>query len=259
MALKSRKVYSTPDLAKIAVNYQQIVADNLVQQINKYSEIFEKVLEIENSFSYFFMLNFTNMQYAFVSKSVETVLGHTPKDYLEGGLDFAFSVVHPADKPTLKELHSKLFDYYYATPIEERKDLKFTFNLRIRRPDDSYIQAMQQTIFAEISETGEPLLDFSTITDITPFKKDNRLSLAVYKLNSSRKYDLIYEQDFFGKDITLTKRQLEIMDLISRGLTTKEIADKLFISADTVKNHRKKILKVTGGKNSIEALTLGAN
>lgn len=40
----------------------------------------------------------------------------------------------------------------------------------------------------------------------------------------------------------LTRREKEVLSLISEGNTNAEIAEKLFISADTVNSHRKKLL-----------------
>jgi DNA-binding NarL/FixJ family response regulator len=41
---------------------------------------------------------------------------------------------------------------------------------------------------------------------------------------------------------SLTPREQEIMKLLAEGLTTKEIADRLFISPKTVENHRSNIM-----------------
>ena len=56
-----------------------------------------------------------------------------------------------------------------------------------------------------------------------------------------------------GQDVTvvnsvasLTYRELEIAQLIANGMTTKDIAGKLFLSADTIKTHRKNIIKKLG-------------
>ena len=51
-------------------------------------------------------------------------------------------------------------------------------------------------------------------------------------------------------DVKLTPRELEILQQISLGLTNKEIAEKLFISAKTVINHRTNILSKTETKNT---------
>lgn len=44
-------------------------------------------------------------------------------------------------------------------------------------------------------------------------------------------------------DVELSKRQLEIAELISKGLTTKEIATQIGISESTISTHRNHILK----------------
>ena len=52
------------------------------------------------------------------------------------------------------------------------------------------------------------------------------------------------------KSHKLSIREIEILSLIMLGNTTQEIADKLFISFETVKSHRKNILEKTGAKNT---------
>ncbi|MBQ0120052.1 MAG: helix-turn-helix transcriptional regulator, partial [Bacteroidales bacterium] len=49
--------------------------------------------------------------------------------------------------------------------------------------------------------------------------------------------------------ITLTAREIGVLDLLSRGLSSKDIAEKLFISSNTVEYHRKQLLRKTESKN----------
>jgi DNA-binding NarL/FixJ family response regulator len=51
---------------------------------------------------------------------------------------------------------------------------------------------------------------------------------------------------------TLTNKEIEIVTLITRGLTSKEIAEKLFISVRTVETHRHNILKKLGLPNAAQ-------
>ena len=55
----------------------------------------------------------------------------------------------------------------------------------------------------------------------------------------------------------LTEREIEISRLIATGMTSKEIATKLFISLHTVQSHRKNIMKKLGVSTASE-LTLYA-
>lgn len=47
-------------------------------------------------------------------------------------------------------------------------------------------------------------------------------------------------------------RELEVLECIASGLTTHEIADKLFISKNTVETHRKNLLYKLNAKNTAE-------
>lgn len=50
--------------------------------------------------------------------------------------------------------------------------------------------------------------------------------------------------------IALSEREIEIIKLISNGLTNKEIADQIFLSTHTVNTHRKNIMQKLGIKNT---------
>ncbi len=50
----------------------------------------------------------------------------------------------------------------------------------------------------------------------------------------------------------LSEREKEIVNLLSEGLSFKEIGDRLFISPRTVENHKTNILEKLGLKNTIE-------
>ena len=59
-----------------------------------------------------------------------------------------------------------------------------------------------------------------------------------------------------SKDIKgqITTRELEILDLLSRGLSSSKIAEILFISRNTVDFHRRQLLRKTESKNIAELI-----
>ena len=57
---------------------------------------------------------------------------------------------------------------------------------------------------------------------------------------------------------TLTSREQEIMVLLAEGLSSKEIAEKLFISPKTVDNHRTNILRKLNLHSTIELIRYAA-
>ena len=67
-----------------------------------------------------------------------------------------------------------------------------------------------------------------------------------------RKPDSAELKDDFQKRLLLSKREKEILNLISKGFTSQHIADELFISRYTVETHRKNILRKLNFNTSTE-------
>jgi len=62
-----------------------------------------------------------------------------------------------------------------------------------------------------------------------------------------------FESQFIAKRLAaLTGREKEVMTLIIKGLTSKEVAVRLGISFRTVENHRAQVMQKTGASNMLE-------
>lgn len=53
----------------------------------------------------------------------------------------------------------------------------------------------------------------------------------------------------------LTSREIEVVQLIREGLSSKEIAARLFISLNTVRNHRSNLFRKTNARNVVDLVT----
>lgn len=55
-------------------------------------------------------------------------------------------------------------------------------------------------------------------------------------------------------NIKITSREIEVINLIGKGCSTKEVAKILSLSIYTVETHRKNILKKMEAKNMVDAI-----
>jgi len=55
----------------------------------------------------------------------------------------------------------------------------------------------------------------------------------------------------------ITSRELEILGLIATGLSNREIADRLFVSENTVKTHSSRLFGKLGAKRRTQAVQIG--
>jgi DNA-binding CsgD family transcriptional regulator len=58
------------------------------------------------------------------------------------------------------------------------------------------------------------------------------------------------------KDLAITPRELEVLQLIANGLSNREIAEALFVSENTVKTHSSRVLDKLGAKRRTQAVQL---
>jgi len=59
------------------------------------------------------------------------------------------------------------------------------------------------------------------------------------------------------EELEVTPRELEILELIAKGLSNREIAEKLFVSENTVKTHSSRVFDKLGAKRRTQAVQLG--
>ncbi len=76
---------------------------------------------------------------------------------------------------------------------------------------------------------------------------NNRSLQALQKRSTNRSV----EKPRLEGIVQLTKREIEILQLVCKELTTEEIAEKLFISIKTVNGHRNNLLQKTGCHNAV--------
>ena len=59
------------------------------------------------------------------------------------------------------------------------------------------------------------------------------------------------------EDLRITRRELEILELIAQGLSNREIAEKLFVSENTVKTHSSRVFDKLGARRRTQAVQFG--
>jgi DNA-binding CsgD family transcriptional regulator len=59
------------------------------------------------------------------------------------------------------------------------------------------------------------------------------------------------------RELSITRRELEILDLIAKGMSNREIAEKLFVSESTVKTHSSRLFDKLNAKRRTQAVQIG--
>jgi len=206
-----------------------------------------------------FIINHATSRYEFFSKNVKAEMGYTAEEMLEGGVALGMSVIDESHhEPMGKYIIPNMFTYF--SDFAERKELKkvkVAYNFKFRRKDGQVRWTLHQMSVIETDESGGPLLSMVFMSDVTALKKDDRLDFSISKLNDEGFYDPIFTTSYpDDQPSTLTLREWDIVSLINSGKTSAEMAEKLFLSEHTVKNHRKNILRKFEASNTAHLLDI---
>jgi DNA-binding CsgD family transcriptional regulator len=127
--------------------------------------------------------------------------------------------------------------------------------LSVSRPAKAEVEFLYNTDWTIDSE----MMLLQKVREILSVLRDNGQSLhltleisvkdpdqAIFLIN--KKFG--HPNDLSIKNHKLSLREIEILGLIMQGYTNQQIAEKIFVSFETVRSHRKHILEKTGAKNT---------
>jgi DNA-binding CsgD family transcriptional regulator/PAS domain-containing protein len=202
--------------------------------------------------------------YIFMSDNIETITGHSPEHYKgPRGMEYALSTF-PSEHAAIytQQIFPTIFQYFQThIASQDIKRFRFTGTFQLIRKDGSVMWCMQQLNVIETDDLGLPLLTMLFMSDITNVKKDNAVDFVVARKDDHNIFQHVYAATFPSPNQTLsfTKRELEILQLLSQGQSSYDIAALLSISEHTVFNHRKNMLEKAEKKNTAELISFAIN
>jgi hypothetical protein len=187
---------------------------------------------------YFQVFDVGQMKFLFTSKNIFQLIGVTPEDINPGHYTQS---IHPDDEERLGQARSRVYKMEKEIFKAQKGSALTSYNLRIRNAAGNYNNLFVQDymFYSPIPYKAVFLIQVISNIDWYKMKKDRfhhyaGNDLSLFKFPDERLLEI-------GPD--LSYREFEIIRLIESGLSSKEIAEKLFLSVHTVNTHRSNILE----------------
>ena len=173
------------------------------------------------------------------------------EELIDADEDFIYRRIHPEDLVDKRMLELKYFEQVEAINPEERLKYHALCRIRMRNAEGAYIYINNLTKILCNTPNGSMRLVICTY-EISPNQEPIRgINPRIVNNATGEVRQLsLYEERY----TILSKREKEILQLISKGALSKEIADRLHISIHTVNTHRQNILQKLSVDNSMEAV-----
>ena len=204
------------------------------------------------------LIDYSRKGYTYLSDNCQDIVSYTKDEYKKGGLDFNDLIFHPDDRTVFYEqVFGDIRKFWSYIPTKEIPEYRFSFNHRYFRKDGSISQILQHSTYLEPNHSGIPVLNLLTFSDIGDYKTDSSIVLSISRLTNGQGYVKVFSRSYFPAKITpLSLRESEVLRLSLNGNSSKMVAEKLYISIQTVKNHKRNMMEKTCASNIAELIAL---
>lgn len=218
--------------------------EKLVKSQKSKSKIDNQIEIPEQIHSYFFIFDCFHNTILFTNTAFETVTNYNANDFT---LDFLLKIIHPEDLNYFFECEESYLEFTNNLSFNEHFKYTHCYSYRIKTNSGDYIRVFQECQALEVNNSGHltktlvnhKKIDYSETPPIRDFK--------IYDKSQNSYIDV--ENRF-----NLTKRELEILNLIKNGMNSQQISDTLNISKNTILTHRKNILNKSNSSSFIELI-----
>lgn len=227
----------------------RIAKDNITYQIS-FDDLTNSI--ISTGPFYFYIMDFFDMSLSHVSPAISEIHGFNPEivcfnDILEA--------MHPDDVDfvTKAEAFSTHF-FYKKIGHDKLLNYKISYSFRFRLDNGEYALFNHQSLMLSMDDNGGLGKSLNIHTRIDHLSNLNTYKVSFIGLNGEPSFMNLSPNQENQEIREFSKREIDIIKLISNGLNNTEIAEKLYISVLTVKKHRNNILTKSDSKNTSQLI-----
>ena len=246
------------DKSNLISQYKQLIDSLTVDPeavnyeiLKHHTSLLERLAVVENSSMR--IMDLLQKKYIYIRNRFKSHLSWDESLAEEQGYSYFFSLMHPDDLPLVIDTSIKSLRFLIENDPAERLNYKSFFEFRLRDQKGQYVRFIQQNMLLELDRKGNIWL-ILILLDLCPNQQESRIFQRSMIDMRTNKVCFVYDENH-PENPQLSRREIEILGLLAKGMLSKEIADRLFISVNTVNNHRQKIIEKMDVTNTSEALS----
>lgn len=225
----------------------------------KQTAILEELARKNNTF--YFLFDSKNYRIVYFSDNVESIFGYSSESLKRWNILLAFKVMDP-NHLTFPMVVAKwaieAAQHFNRLTKVPNPEVTCSFcGLKIRHKKGHYLGILVRYTPIEMGEDGFSPIGIGMVQDVSHFLKSDFYWARASFGNSGQHiacYHSLTKENLYA-DI-ISDREKDVLRLIADGLSSKEIAERLFIAQNTVDRHRKNMLARTGAKDTTALVEL---
>ncbi|QIL38761.1 helix-turn-helix transcriptional regulator [Pedobacter sp. HDW13] len=247
-----------------ADNHTGLLTKNKIENVTS-----EDILQLDNyleaisafeklTYQSVYVIDYAEMKFEYVSSNPLFLCGHTVAEVMTLGYGFYFNNVPEKDLQLLDLINESGFNFFEKLPLNEKKLYSITYDFHLLNKGGKATLINHKLTPLFLNSEGKM---WKAICVVSISANKTAGNAAIHRHGSDQIWELDLTRHLWQKQVKpqLSERELEVLRLYAQGLTISQIADKIFVSPDTVKYYRRKIFQNFGVSNIVEALSYAVN
>lgn len=205
-----------------------------------------------------YVIDYEKMAFEYVSENPLFLCGYTATEVKDMGYEFYFRHVPENDLEMLSIINEAGFDFYEKLPVEEKKLYSITYDFHLTNKDNKKVLINHKLTPLLLTDKGRL---WKSLCAVSISNHKTAGNIDIHKQGSDEIWTLDTSTRTWQKSskASLTKKEIQVLQLHAQGLTINEIAEKLCVAPDTVKYYRRRIFERLNVSNILEALSYAVN
>ena len=216
----------------------------------------EQASKFASSPFFWFIPDTKQMVVAAASDNIHQLTPYKKEEWEGNDLLFWFSNVHPDDRNFVMSAVAMSATISEMPPIERGNMMRSNIYCRMMNAQNIYRWVLMQFPERLYSKEEKVISCLVMMTDLSHLTNNFKRMMTVLDTSNNETQffaALVDEQRLVSLSLpTISKRELQIMQLMVKGLNSPQIAKELFISYHTVENHKRNLRQKTNTKTSAE-------
>lgn len=209
---------------------------------NQTSILEDKIKKSDNISTYFFIFDYVEESILFVNSAFSKITGYNIDQF---DINLLINIIYKDDLNYFLDKEAQVLQFANKLTYDDHFRYTNMYSYRITKSDGSIIRILQESQALEVNENGHLSKNLIIHRVINEDHFCKQTDHKIFDKTQSIYLDL-------NNNFNLTNRELEVLTLIKQGQTSKQIAETLHVSYNTILTHRKNILCKTNSNSFIE-------
>lgn len=205
-----------------------------------------------------YLIDYYKRGFLYVSENPLFLCGKSARQVLQAGYFFYLKNVPDEDLELLLKINVAGFGFYNTIPLEDRLNYSISYDFRLKQAN-GHLTLINHKLTPLILDVNGNIWIALCIVSLSSNNKPGNIIIKDAAGKKTFEYDLVSGKWNEKKIVILNNQEKEILMLSSRGFSVAKIAKELYLSADTIKFHKKNLFKKLKATSISEAIAAAVN